>query len=62
MKQMDFVDNDELYKINVSALATLPCYNVPFLGSRHDDLRLVDLGASQVDIAGQLFHADSEVH
>mmetsp|Transcript_12800 Transcript_12800/g.34382 ORF Transcript_12800/g.34382 Transcript_12800/m.34382 type:complete len:338 (-) Transcript_12800:910-1923(-) len=55
MQQVDLVHDHQAHELRVSPLvAGFPGDDVPFLGCRNDDLRLVDLRLREVDVAAEL--------
>ena len=51
---MNLVDDDELDKIRVQAVARLSSDDVPLFRRRDDDLSFIDLRLGQADISRQL--------
>ena len=58
MEQVDLVDDEEADELRVGALPRLARDDVPLFGGGHDDLRLVDLGLGEVDVARELLGDD----
>lgn len=56
---MYLVDDQQLYELNVSALARLARNDVPLLRRRHYDLGVIDLLFGQMSVTGKLFYLDA---
>ena len=58
MKQVHLIDNQQFNEVKVGSFPLFPSDNIPFLRSRHNDLRVVYLLPCEMGVTGKFPYLD----